>query len=231
MIVLLVEDDPSIAGSLTDGLERYGYEVRWVTTGRAALEADGWDVVLLDLGLPDMDGLDVCRELRARSGLPIIIVTARDDEVDTVAGLEVGADDYVAKPFGVREIVARIRAVTRRLSATDPGDPVGAADAGPDGPVPALVVGRVSVDVAGRRVHDGGEEVRLSPKEFDLLAALALEPGTVLTREALIERVWDTHWFGSTRTLDVHIAALRQKLAGAVVITTLRGVGFRLEAA
>lgn len=228
MIVLLVEDDPSIAGPLTDGLERYGYEVRWVTTGRAALDADEPDVVLLDLGLPDMDGLDVCRELRARSGLPIIIVTARDDEVDTVAGLEVGADDYVAKPFGVREIVARIRAVTRRLAAADPA---GAPDPGPDGPVPALVVGRVSVDVAGRRVHDGGEEVRLSPKEFDLLAALALEPGTVLTREALIERVWDTHWFGSTRTLDVHIAALRQKLAGAVVITTLRGVGFRLEAA
>ncbi|MFS4507014.1 response regulator transcription factor [Clavibacter sp. Sh2141] len=228
MIVLLVEDDPSIAGSLTDGLERYGYEVRWVTTGRAALEADEPDVVLLDLGLPDMDGLDVCRALRARSGLPIIIVTARDDEVDTVAGLEVGADDYVAKPFGVREIVARIRAVTRRLSAPDPAGP---ADADPAGPAPALVVGPVAVDVAGRRVHRDGEEVRLSPKEFDLLAALALEPGTVLTREALIERVWDTHWFGSTRTLDVHIAALRQKLAGAVVITTLRGVGFRLEAA
>lgn len=228
MIVMLVEDDPSIAGSLTDGLERYGYEVRWVTTGAAALDAAEPDVVLLDLGLPDMDGLDVCRELRARSSLPIIIITARDDEVDTVAGLEVGADDYVAKPFGVREIVARIRAVTRRLGAADAP---AADDADPQAAARALVVGRIQVDVAGRRVHSDGREVRLSPKEFDLLAALVAEPGTVLTREALIERVWDTHWFGSTRTLDVHVAALRQKLAGAVVITTLRGVGFRLEAA
>ena len=228
MIVMLVEDDPSIAGSLTDGLERYGYEVRWVTTGQEALAAAEPDVVLLDLGLPDMDGLDVCRELRTRSSLPIIIITARDDEVDTVAGLEVGADDYVAKPFGVREIVARIRAVTRRLGSVDAP---AADDADPQAAVRALVVGRIQVDVAGRRVHSDGSEVRLSPKEFDLLAALVAEPGTVLTREALIERVWDTHWFGSTRTLDVHIAALRQKLAGAIVITTLRGVGFRLEAA
>ena len=228
MIVMLVEDDPSIAGSLTDGLERYGYEVRWVTTGQEALAAAEPDVVLLDLGLPDMDGLDVCRELRTRSSLPIIIITARDDEVDTVAGLEVGADDYVAKPFGVREIVARIRAVTRRLGAVDAP---AADDADPQAAVRLLVVGRIQVDVAGRRVLSDGREVRLSPKEFDLLAALVAEPGTVLTREALIERVWDTHWFGSTRTLDVHVAALRQKLAGAIVITTLRGVGFRLEAA
>jgi two-component system response regulator RegX3 len=229
LIVLLVEDDPPIAGSLRDGLERFGYDVRWVTTGREALAAEEPDVVLLDLGLPDMDGLDVCRALRIRSAVPIIIITARDDEVDTVAGLEVGADDYVAKPFGVREIVARIRAVTRRLGAADPA--VAAEPGAPGDPAAALVVGDVAVDVPGRRVHLAGEEVRLTPKEFDLLAVLAAEPGTVLTRESLIATVWDTHWFGSTRTLDVHVAALRQKLAGAVVITTLRGVGFRLEAA
>lgn len=219
MHILLVEDDLSIADSLREGLVRYGFDVDHVTTGSAALAADNSDVVLLDLGLPDMDGLDVCRRLRTRSAVPIIVITARGDEVDTVAGLEVGADDYVAKPFGVREIIARIRAVTRRTSAAAPGD---------EGP---LRVGSVEVDTAARRVFCGGEEVPLAPKEFDLLSTLAQRPGTVLTRESLIDTVWDTHWFGSTRTLDVHIAALRQKLAGSLTITTVRGVGFRLDRA
>lgn len=219
MHILLVEDDLSIADSLREGLVRYGFDVDHVTTGSAALAADNPDVVLLDLGLPDMDGLDVCRRLRAHSAVPIIVITARGDEVDTVAGLEVGADDYVAKPFGVREIIARIRAVTRRTSAAAPGD---------EGP---LRVGSVEVDTAARRVFCGGEEVPLAPKEFDLLSTLAQRPGTVLTRESLIDTVWDTHWFGSTRTLDVHIAALRQKLAGSLTITTVRGVGFRLDRA
>lgn len=217
MHILLVEDDLSIADSLREGLIRYGFDVEHVTTGSAALAAGGAEVVLLDLGLPDMDGLDVCRRLRARSAVPIIVITARGDEVDTVAGLEVGADDYVAKPFGVREIIARIRAVTRRTS------PVPSDDEGP------LRVGSIKVDTAARRVFCRGEEVPLAPKEFDLLSTLAERPGTVLTRESLIDTVWDTHWFGSTRTLDVHIAALRQKLAGALTITTVRGVGFRLD--
>lgn len=217
MHILLVEDDLSIADSLREGLIRYGFDVDHVTTGSAALAADNPDVVLLDLGLPDMDGLDVCRRLRTHSAVPIIVITARGDEVDTVAGLEVGADDYVAKPFGVREIIARIRAVTRRTSAT-------AQDT--EG---RLRVGSVEVDTAARRVFCGGEEVPLAPKEFDLLSTLVERPGTVLTRESLIDTVWDTHWFGSTRTLDVHVAALRQKLGGSLTITTVRGVGFRLD--
>ncbi|MBD8702835.1 response regulator transcription factor [Frigoribacterium sp. CFBP9039] len=222
MHVLLVEDDPAIAGSLREGLARYGYEVDWVTTGREALAADAPGVVLLDLGLPDMDGLDVCRRLRARSNVPIIVVTARGDEVDTVAGLEVGADDYVAKPFGVREIVARIRAVTRR-HATD------ATGEGTEPAPPPVRLGTVTIDVAARRVTQGDAEIALAPKEFDLLVALARRVGSVVTREALIDEVWDTHWFGSTRTLDVHVSALRQKLGAAVAITTVRGVGFRVE--
>ncbi|MWV48446.1 response regulator [Rathayibacter sp. VKM Ac-2803] len=221
MRILLVEDDPSIADSLTEGLERYGYDVTGVTTGQEALDAEAPDVVLLDLGLPDIDGLDVCRRLRADSDVPIIVITARGDEIDTVAGLEVGADDYVAKPFGVREIIARIRAVTRRRGAIDAGRSDAAA--------PAFVLGRLGIDVAARRVHSDGEELALAPKEFDLLVALARGAGTVLTREALIDEVWDSHWFGSTRTLDVHISVLRQKLGSVAAITTIRGVGFRLE--
>jgi two-component system response regulator RegX3 len=224
VLVLLVEDDPAIADSLREGLARFGYDVEWVTTGGEALDADPPGVVLLDLGLPDMDGLDVCRRLRARSNVPIIVITARGDEVDTVAGLEVGADDYVAKPFGVREIVARIRAVTRRHASDATGE---ATEPAP----PAVVLGAVSVDVAARRVRRHDAEVALAPKEFDLLVALARRVGSVVTREALIDEVWDSHWFGSTRTLDVHVSALRQKLGPEIAITTVRGVGFRLERA
>jgi two-component system response regulator RegX3 len=222
VLVLLVEDDPAIAASLREGLARFGYEVGWVTTGSEALAAEPPDVVLLDLGLPDMDGLDVCRRLRARSSVPIIVVTARGDEVDTVAGLEVGADDYVAKPFGVREIVARIRAVTRRHGIDATGET-------PETAPPPLRIGAVSIDVPARRVVRHDDEVALAPKEFDLLVALTRRIGSVITREALIDEVWDTHWFGSTRTLDVHVSALRQKLGPEIVITTVRGVGFRVE--
>jgi len=169
-----------------------------------------------------MDGLDVCRNLRARSNVPIIVITARGDEVDTVAGLEVGADDYVAKPFGVREIVARIRAVTRRHA-------VDVTDVDTEPAPPAVTLGAVAIDVAARRVRRAGVEVALAPKEFDLIVALARRVGAVVTREALIDEVWDSHWFGSTRTLDVHVSTLRQKLGPEIVITTVRGVGFRLE--
>jgi two-component system, OmpR family, response regulator RegX3 len=215
--VLLVEDDEPVAESLRRGLGRYGFEVDWVRTGAEALAAEPAGLVLLDLGLPDTDGLDVCRELRARSDVPIIVISARADEVDRVVGLEIGADDYVSKPFGVREVIARMRAVLRRAK---PGqaEPAASGYAG----------GRLVIDRRARRVHLDGAELSLAPKEFDLLVFLAEEPGAALTREQIMEAVWDSNWFGSTKTLDVHIGALRRKLGDAVTVETVRGVGFRL---
>ena len=223
MRVLLVEDDAAIAQALREGLVRYGYSVEWVSTGARALAAAPPDLVLLDLGLPDMDGLDVCRRLRESSDVPIVVITARADEVDTVVGLEVGADDYVAKPFGVRELVARLRAVTRRYR---PSSRAEGADAQPE----LQAIGDVELDRRARRVFRSGVEIGLAPKEFDLLAVLMEQPGVVLTREKLIEAVWDENWFGSTRTLDVHVAALRRKLGHSLRLSTVRGVGFRIEA-
>ncbi len=220
MRVLLVEDDEPIAESLTRGLSRYGFEVQWVQTGAEALRAFAAEdaaLVLVDLGLPDMDGLDVCRELRARGDVPIIVISARSDEVDRVVGLEIGADDYVTKPFGVREVVARMRAVLRR---TQPAQQEFAE--------PAQEHGRLRIDRRGRRVHLDGDEVVLTPKEFDLLAFLAEEPGAVFTREQIMEAVWDENWFGPTKTLDVHVGVLRRKLGEAASLETVRGVGFRL---
>ena len=214
MRVLLVEDDEPIAESLTRGLSRYGFEVQWVRTGTEALAADDFVLALGDLGLPDMDGLDVCRELRARGDVPIIVISARSDEVDRVVGLEIGADDYVTKPFGVREVVARIRAVMRRAQPTLKE--------------PAQEHGRLTIDRRGRRVHLDGAELELAPKEFDLLAFLAEEPGAVFTREQIMEAVWDENWFGPTKTLDVHVGVLRRKLGDAASLETVRGVGFRL---
>ncbi|MFJ9154886.1 response regulator transcription factor [Streptomyces sp. NPDC102270] len=221
MRVLLVEDDEPVAQSLRRGLTRYGFEVEWVSTGAAALGHQGpYDVVLLDLGLPDTDGLDVCRALRERGDVPIIVISARSDETDRVVGLELGADDYVTKPFGVREVIARIRAVMRRAQ------PRTEAAAGPD-----TYGSRLTVDRKAARVRLDGEEVPLAPKEYDLLAFLTEEPGALMSREQIMEAVWDANWFGPTKTLDVHVAALRRKLAGAVVIEAVRGVGFRLEIA
>jgi DNA-binding response OmpR family regulator len=214
--VLLVEDDDAIAESLSRGLGRYGFEVEWVRTGAEALRAEVGDVVLLDLGLPDVDGLDVCRELRARSDVPIIVISARADETDRVVGLEIGADDYVSKPFGVREVIARMRAVLRRVRP---------ATAPIEEPAPS---GRVAIDRRARRVHVDGVEVALTPKEYDLLAFLAEAPGAAFTREQIMEAVWDANWFGPTKTLDVHVGALRRKLGDAVAVETVRGVGFRL---
>ncbi|RAS66102.1 DNA-binding response OmpR family regulator [Lentzea atacamensis] len=215
MRVLLVEDDEPIAESLTRGLSRYGFDVQWVRNGADALTADGdFALVLVDLGLPDMDGLDVCRELRSRSDVPIIVISARSDEVDRVVGLEIGADDYVTKPFGVREVVARMRAVLRRVQ--------------PSQKEPTQERGRLRIDRRTRRVHLDGAEVELSPKEFDLLAFLAEEPGAVFTREQIMEAVWDENWFGPTKTLDVHVGVLRRKLGDAASLETVRGVGFRL---
>ena len=217
MRVLLVEDDDAIAEPLAKGLQREGFEVDRVATGAGALDADPADLVLLDLGLPDVDGYEVCRQLRARSEtLPIIVVTARGDEVDRVIGLELGADDYLVKPFGFRELVARIRAVMRRS---------GRATAEP---TDVVHHGSLEVDTRTRRVLVDGEEVALTRKEFDLLALLAADPGATRTREEILEQVWDPHWYGPTKTLDVHVASLRRKLGDPTLIETVRGVGFRL---
>ena len=216
MEVLLVEDDDSIAEPLAKGLQREGFEVRRVATGGDALAAPKADLVLLDLVLPDLDGYEVCRRLRARSDVPIIVITARGDEVDRVIGLELGADDYLVKPFGFRELVARIRAVARRRQPrTDDVRPV--------------QVGPLELDRRTRRVRMDGTEVTLTAKEFDLLALLAEDAGAVLTRQEILEAVWDAHWYGPTKTLDVHIASLRRKLGDPAVIETVRGVGFRLR--
>jgi DNA-binding response OmpR family regulator len=221
--VLLVEDDEPVAESLRRGLKRYGFEVEWVTTGRAALNhTSPYDVVLLDLGLPDTDGLDVCKALRERGDVPIIVISARSDETDRVVGLEIGADDYVSKPFGVREVIARIRAVMRRAQPRTPA--AGTPESGPDRYGP-----RLTVDRKAARVRLDGEEVALAPKEYDLLAFLTEEPGALMSREQIMEAVWDANWFGPTKTLDVHVSALRRKLAGAITIEAVRGVGFRLE--
>ncbi|MFN8035924.1 MAG: response regulator transcription factor [Acidimicrobiia bacterium] len=218
MEILLVEDDDAIAAPLAKGLEREGFAVRRVATGAAALDAEPPDVVLLDLGLPDVDGFEVCRRLRAGSDVPIIVITARSDEVDRVVGLELGADDYIVKPFGFRELVARIRAVTRRRQPR-----------GDDGALTEL--DGLVVDRRTRRVTVGSDEVPLTPKEFDLLALLAEDPGAVISRQRILEEVWDPHWYGPTKTLDVHVASLRKKLGDPSWIETVRGVGFRLHAA
>jgi two-component system, OmpR family, response regulator RegX3 len=214
MDILLVEDDDSIAEPLVAGLTRDGFDVTRVATVAAALSAGTTEFVLLDLGLPDGDGADVCRTLRARSDVPIIVLTARADEVDHVVLLELGADDYVVKPFGFRELVARIRAVSRR------SQPRG------DSPAP-LRVGDLEIDGRARRVMLREQELALTPKEFDLLALLASETAVVHRRDEILEQVWDEHWYGPTKTLDVHVAALRKKLGDPRWIETVRGVGFR----
>ena len=217
MRILVVEDEDAIAEPLVAGLQREGFDVDRVATGAAALdESLRPDLVLLDLRLPDMDGLDVCRALRQRSAVPIIVVTARGEESDRVVGLELGADDYVVKPFGVRELIARIRAVMRRTSAPPQDDR-------------PLHVGALVVDVRARRAQLAGREVELTPKEFDLLTALARDAGAAISRRRLLEEVWETTWYGSSKTIDVHVASLRRKLGDPGLIETVRGVGFRLR--
>ena len=217
MRVLIVEDEDSIAVPLAQGLRREGFDVECVATGAEALDAPTPELVLLDLRLPDVDGYDVCRELRSRSDVPIIMVTAKGEEIDRVVGLELGADDYVVKPFGLRELVARIRAVSRRAGARrTTGE--------------SLVVGPLRIDARGHRASLDGAELDLTPKEFDLLALLASEPGAVVDRERILRDVWHTTWYGSSKTVDVHVAALRRKLGDPGWIETVRGVGIRLRA-
>ena len=216
MQILIVEDDDAIAKPLAAGLEREGFDVTRVATGEDALEAALPDLVLLDLRLPGMDGTEVCRRLRARSDVPIIVVTAKGEEVDRVVGLELGADDYLVKPFGFRELLARIRAVMRRARpGTDRAQ---------------IHVGALEIDVRGRRAIVGDDALNLTTKEFDLLALLASEQGDVVSRQRILREVWDTEWFGPTKTVDVHVASLRKKLGDPGWIETVRGVGLRLVA-
>ena len=216
--ILLVEDDLPIAVSLVDGLEAAGHDVVHVTTGRAGVDRlDATvELVLLDLGLPDIDGRDVCRSMRRTSDVPIIMLTARGDELDRVLGLELGADDYVTKPFSTRELIARIRAIARRAGASSPV-------------ATTASIGPLSVDTRTRRVHLDGAEIVLTAKEFGLLAYLASDPGAVRTRTDILEHVWDHNGFGPTKTVDAHVAAVRKKLGDARWIDAVRGVGFRLE--
>jgi DNA-binding response OmpR family regulator len=221
--ILIVEDDERIGTSLDRALGGSGYITEWVTTGHAALHAATTQVpqlVLLDIGLPDIDGLEVCRSLHsAHPRLDVIMLTARDDELDIVAGLDAGAVDYITKPFRLSELLARIRAQLRR---TEPRS------------ITTFVAGDLTLDPGSRRVHLVGVEIELRPKEFDLLARLVADAGRVLSRDTLMSDIWDEHWFGSTKTLDFHIAALRQKLDAPNKpsrITTIRGIGFRYELA
>ena len=220
--ILIVEDDERIGVSLSRALEAAGYKTIWATTGATALSAASRelpDLVLLDLGLPDVDGLQVCRQLhQAYPGLDVIMLTARDDELDIVTGLDVGAVDYITKPFKLAELLARIRAQIRRVEHSHNSDPI--------------EIGDIMIDLQEHRVFLAGQEIQMRAKEFELLARLAVDAGRALTRESLMADVWDEHWFGSTKTLDFHIAALRRKLdpgTGPSCISTIRGVGFRLE--
>jgi DNA-binding response OmpR family regulator len=225
--LLLVEDDQAIARPLLRALEREGFAVEHVEAGRPALDrvaAGGVDLVVLDLTLPDVDGLDVCRQIRSsHPTLPILMLTARREEVDIVVGFDAGADDYVAKPFRVAELVARLRARLRVASDANPD----VADAD------VVTAGDLRIDRAAHRAFLGKAELDLTPKEFELLSLLAAEAGRTVTRTRIMRDVWDEHWWGSTRTLDMHVSALRRKLGDSPAsprrIVTVRGVGFRLE--
>jgi len=227
--ILVVEDEESISQPFAEALRRAGFEA--VVTGTAAgaialADSEDPDLVMLDLALPDGDGRDVCRELRRRSDIPIVMLTARGTEMDKIVGLELGADDYVVKPFSAAEVISRIRAVLRRSGPRENSD--GATSLQP------VSVRELELDPAARIARFRGEELELSRKEFDLLATLMRNAGRVVKREDLMSEVWDTNWFGSTKTLDVHIGWLRRKLdddhADPTYIETVRGVGFRFAA-
>jgi two-component system response regulator RegX3 len=222
--ILVVEDEESLADSVRYNLEREGYAVAVVVDGRRALErfrAERPSLVILDLMLPEVSGLDVCRAIRAESDVPIIMVTAKDSEADKVIGLELGADDYVTKPFSMRELVSRVRANLRRVRPTSPLEPV----------EDVLVGGPVRMDVARHEVQVGGEAVALPPKEFELLEVLLRRKGRLLTRDYLIEEIWGSDYFGDTRTLDVHVKRLRRKLEPDPHhpdhLLTVRGLGYK----
>ena len=214
--VLLVEDEHNIGRLVRAYLQRNGYDVVWASTGEEALlelARHPVRIVLLDITLPTIDGFEVCRRIRARSNVPILMLTARDEEPDRVAGLEVGADDYVTKPFSPRELVARIKAILRR--------------SGDRAPEEVLTLGPVTLRRPAREVTVDGAPVALTAKEFDLLACLLEHPRIVLSRDQLLEKVWGMHYFGGTRTVDVHIAQLRRKLGLPALVRTVRGAGYK----
>jgi DNA-binding response OmpR family regulator len=213
MRILLVEDDFRLASALAAALRRSGYDVAEAATAMQAVAAPPTDLVLLDLGLPDGDGIDVCRELRAGSDVAIIVLTARGEERDRVEGLRAGADDYLVKPFGYAELHARIAAVLRRARRRPAG---------------VMTVGRLRVDVDRHQAFDGDEPITLTRKEFQILAILTAEPGVTVRRERVMVEVWNTSWRGTSRTFDVHMATLRAKIGDAARIETVRGVGYRI---
>ncbi|SHF31811.1 response regulator transcription factor [Streptoalloteichus hindustanus] len=218
MRILVVEDDDRVARGLVMALQHAGYEVHRVGTGAAALRAAPADVVLLDLGLPDIDGLEVLRRLRRAESTAVIAVTARGEERERVAGLRSGADDYVVKPFGTAELLARVEAVLRRTRAARAGAPAGSV----------LRVGELELDTGARSAAVSGQALSLTRKEFDVLAMLAAHAGSVVHRDRIVDQVWQSTWEAPSRTLDTHIAALRGKLGQRVRIETVRGVGYRL---
>ena len=218
--ILVVDDEPNIADLVELYLRRDGYRVVKAATGEdvaAAVTSHRPRLVVLDVGLPGIDGLEVCRRLRQTSAIPVIFLTARDTEIDRVLGLELGADDYVTKPFSPPELVARVKAVLRRAEGATTTAEV-------------LQVGGVTIDLGRREVRVAETPVAFTTKEFDLLKFLAERPGLALSRQQMLDGVWGFDWFGDARTVDVHIAQVRKKLGGRVVITTVRGVGYRLEA-
>ncbi|MFF3013910.1 response regulator transcription factor [Streptomyces sp. NPDC057939] len=232
MRLLLVEDDDHVAAALSAILARHGFRVTHARSGEEALQAlltagsppgaSPYGVILLDLGLPDQDGYEVCGKIRKRTSTPVIMVTARADVRSRIHGLNMGADDYVTKPYDTGELLARIHAVARRTGASEE------TTAGATGSPAAVLLGPVSIELPTRRVSVNGADVPLTRKEFDLLALLAQRPGVVFRREQIISEVWRTSWEGTGRTLEVHVASLRSKLGLPALIETVRGVGYRL---
>lgn len=219
MKILLVEDDLSIAEGLIDGFPPSQFEVLHVESGQEGIESLSVvnpDLILLDLGLPDIDGTDVCRAIRAASTVPIIVISARNEEIDRVVALEIGADDYLVKPFGIRELIARIRAVTRRTG--------GEAEESENAP---RIIGPLVLDIRTRKVTLNDTEVGLTQKEFDLVEYLTQDVGAVYKRSDILHDVWDTNWYGTGKTLDAHVASTRKKLGDPGWIESVRGVGFR----
>ena len=219
--LVVLEDDPSIGGALRSALQSQGYAVEWFTTATAAtpsIEDEPPDMVLLDVGLPDVDGFTLCRWLReTHPDLPILLVTARDSDIDAVVGLDAGATDYLTKPFSMNVLLARVRAHLRSAETIDPDAPI--------------ALGRVVVEPAAYRVSLDGNVVGLRTREFELLLVLAREAGRVVTRERLLSDVWGLHWDSPSKTLEMHVLALRRKLGDALDLTTIRGVGYRLDRA
>jgi DNA-binding response OmpR family regulator len=223
--IVVVEDDANIADLLDMYLRREGFRVVQVATGERGLDAVAHEeprLVVLDVGLAgDIDGLEVCRRIRASSDVPIVMLTARDDEIDRVLGLELGADDYVTKPFSPREFVARVKAILRRSASGQ------RAATSPESAV--VSVGAIDIDAARREVRAGGQSIPLTAREFDLLAFFATNAGLVLTRQQLLDGVWGRDWYGDERTVDVHVRQLRKKLGDGLPLATVWGVGYRLS--